>query len=131
LISGIKRLVSEFNTNTFAKVNLVSPEKGLKSLPESYSLALFHICQEALANAAKHSKAKNVQITLWRTKDRALIEIHDDGIGFEMENMSATIGHGLANMQTRAQSVGGDVEISSHVEEGTTIFAWVPRHARA
>ncbi len=127
LVSGVKRLVAEFRANTFAEVNLVSPENALKNLPEPSSLALFHICQEALANAAKHAKAKNVQISLWQTKDRALMEVRDDGIGFEMEKINASIGHGLANMQTRAHSVGGDVEISSHVNEGTTILVWVPR----
>jgi signal transduction histidine kinase len=44
--------------------------------------------------------------------------------------MSVTIGHGLANMQTRARTVGGDVDISSVVGEGTTVLAWVPRRAR-
>ncbi|MEW6085807.1 MAG: GAF domain-containing protein [Chloroflexota bacterium] len=131
LIGGVKRLISEFKANTFAEVSLVSPGKWLKDLPESHSLVLFHICQEALANAAKHAKAKNVQIALWKTKDRALMEIHDDGVGFDMERVNASIGHGLANMQTRVQTVGGDVEISSRVNEGTTILAWVPRHARA
>jgi len=102
----------------------------LKNLSESHSLALFHLCQEALANAAKHAKAKNVHISLWRTKDRVLMELRDDGIGFDMEHVNISIGHGLANMQTRVQSVGGDVEISSHLNDGTTILAWVPRHPR-
>ncbi len=48
-----------------------------------------------------------------------------------MERISTLIGHGLTNMQTRVQSVDGDVEISSHVDEGTTILAWVPRMMRA
>ena len=47
-----------------------------------------------------------------------------------MEKINVSIGHGVAIMQTRAQSVGGDVDISSVVGEGTTILAWVPRHAR-
>lgn len=131
LIGGIQRLIAEFKAHTFADVNLVSPGRGMNSLPESHSLALFHICQEALANAAKHAKAKNVQISLWKTKDRALMEIHDDGIGFDMEHTNTNIGHGLANMQARVQAVGGDAEISSRVNEGTTILAWVPRNMRA
>ena len=130
LISGIQRLIAEFKAHTFAGVRLVNPGKGMNSLPESHSLALFHICQEALANAAKHAKARNVQISLWKTKDRALMEIRDDGIGFDTEKMNLHIGHGLANMQTRVHSVGGDVEISSHSNDGTTVLAWVPRHAR-
>jgi signal transduction histidine kinase len=131
LVSGVKRLVAEFRANTFAEVSLVNPEHELKNLPEPSSLGLFHICQEALANVAKHAKAKNVQISLWQTKDRALMEIRDDGVGFEMEKINASIGHGLANMQTRAHSVGGDVEISSHVNEGTTILVWVPRASKS
>ena len=56
-----------------------------------------------------------------------LLEIHDNGKGFAMEKMSMSIGHGLANMQTRGRSVGGDVDISSVFGEGTTVLAWVPR----
>lgn len=127
LMSGLKRLVSEFRVNSLTEVVLTGPEKDLMDLPPSQSLALFHICQEALANAAKHAKAKKVDITLWSTEGRSLMEIHDDGKGFDMETRTLNIGHGLANMQTRAQSAGGDVDISSAAGEGTTILAWVPR----
>jgi len=40
--------------------------------------------------------------------------------------MRLSIGHGLANMQTRARNVGGDVDFSSEPGAGTTILAWVP-----
>ena len=130
LMGGLNRLITEFRANTFAQVALSGSENELKDLPQAHSMALFHICQEALANVAKHSKAKQVDISLWSTDDRVLMEIHDNGKGFEMEKMSVTIGHGLANMQTRARSVSGDVDISSVIGEGTTVFAWVPRHAR-
>jgi signal transduction histidine kinase len=127
LISGLNRLITEFRANTLATVQLTGTDHDLKELPQPRSMALFHICQEALANIAKHAKAKQVDISLWSTEERVLMEIHDNGRGFEMEKMNATIGHGLANMQTRARSVGGDVDISSVVGEGTTVLAWVPR----
>jgi two-component system, NarL family, sensor histidine kinase DevS len=127
LMSGLNRLISEFRSNTLATVQLTGTDNELKELPQPRSMALFHICQEALANIAKHAKAKQVDISLWSTEERVLMEIHDNGKGFEMETMNATIGHGLANMQTRARSVGGDVDISSVVGEGTTVLAWVPR----
>ncbi|HEX6269154.1 MAG TPA: GAF domain-containing protein [Anaerolineales bacterium] len=130
LMNGLRRLVTEFRANTFAEVHLSGSEKELAHLPQTHALALFHICQEALANAAKHAKAKNVQITLWTTDERVLMEIHDDGRGFEMGKMSSAIGHGLANMQTRAHAVSGDVDITSVLGEGTTVLAWVPRTAR-
>lgn len=127
LMSGLKRLATEFRANSLSEVILTGPEDDLLDLPPSQSLALFHICQEALANAAKHAKPKKVEISLWFTDDRALMEIHDDGKGFDMESKTRNIGHGLANMQTRAESTGGDVDVSSAPGEGTTILVWVPR----
>jgi signal transduction histidine kinase len=60
-----------------------------------------------------------------------LMEISDDGNGFDMQKMNRTLGHGLANMQTRAHTVGGEVDISSVLNEGSTILVWVPRRAKA
>ena len=130
LMSGLSRLISEFRANTLSKVQLSGNDNDIKDLPQASSMVLFHICQEALANIAKHSKAKQVEISLWTTEERVLMEIHDNGKGFDMEKMSAVIGHGLANMQTRARSIGGDIDISSVIGEGTTVLAWVPRRAR-
>ena len=131
LLAGIRRLVTEYRANTFSEVDFVAPRSDLKELPHSHSLALFHICQEALANSAKHSGAKKVHISLWVTSDRVLLEIRDDGRGFPIEKMTTTIGHGLSNMQTRARAVGGEVDIISASGEGTTILAWVPRGLKA
>jgi signal transduction histidine kinase len=130
LLSGLNRLITEFRANTLADVQLSGIDNDIKDLPQSNSMVLFHICQEALANIAKHAKAEQVEISIWASDERVLMEIHDNGKGFETEQMNMTIGHGLANMQTRARSIGGDVDLSSVVGEGTTVLAWVPRHAR-
>ena len=127
LINGIKRLIAEYRAHTFSEVNFTEPDSDLKDLPQTQALALFHICQEALANAAKHAKAKKVQVAVWTTPERALMEIRDDGKGFDTDNMKTSIGHGLANMQTRAHAVGGEFDISSTPDDGTTILVWVPR----
>ncbi|HET6597926.1 MAG TPA: GAF domain-containing sensor histidine kinase [Anaerolineales bacterium] len=131
LLSGLNRLINEFRANTLAVVQLAERDHELHDLHPSHSMALFHICQEALANIAKHARATQVDISLWGTQERLLMEIHDNGRGFEIEHVNATIGHGLANMQTRARTVGGDVDLSSVVGEGTTVLAWVPRGSRA
>ncbi len=126
LVNGIKRLITEYRAHTLSEVNFTAPDE-LKDLPHTQSLALFHICQEALANVAKHAKAKKVEVSVWTTDERALLEIRDDGKGFDLDKMQTSIGHGLANMQTRAHAVGGDIDISSTQEDGTTILVWVPR----
>ena len=127
LIEGLGRLVSEFRQNTKAEISLAGPKDQLADLPQINAMVLFHICQEALGNIAKHANAGKVTIDLWATSDRALLEVHDNGVGFDLEKANKTVGHGLANMQTRVSNVGGDLDIISAPGEGTTILAWVPR----
>lgn len=127
LNKGLQRLVDEFNANTEAQAILVVPENGLVNFSAQNAKALFHICQEALANIAKHSDATEAEVRLWSAKDRVLLEVADNGAGFDLNKMSVTLGHGLSNMHTRARKVGGDVEITSYPGEGTTVLAWVPR----
>jgi two-component system, NarL family, sensor histidine kinase DevS len=127
LIEGLGRLVSEFRLNTKVEVSLAAPKEPLSVLPQLHAMSLFHICQEALANIAKHAKASKVTIDLWTTSDRVLLEISDDGQGFDLEKTNKTVGHGLKNMQTRVQNAGGDVDITTAIGEGTSILAWVPR----
>jgi signal transduction histidine kinase len=127
LIEGLGRLISEFRQNTKVEVSLASPKESLIDLPQLQAMSLFHICQEALANIAKHAKASKVTIDLWTTSDRVLLEVSDNGKGFELDKTSKTVGHGLANMQTRVQIVGGDLDITTTIGEGTSILAWVPR----
>ncbi len=130
LLDGLRRLVMEFRINTLAEASLNGTPEDLRDIPQSHALALFHICQEALANAAKHAHAKKVDINLWTSPERVMLEIRDNGRGFETENMSMNLGHGLSNMHTRAHHVGGDVEITSAIGDGTSILAWVPRPGR-
>lgn len=127
LTEGLNRLVTEFRQNAKVEISLAGPKDLLSDLPQVNAMVLFHICQEALANIAKHANASKVAIDLWGTSDRALLEVHDDGCGFDVEKANKTVGHGLANMQTRVTNVGGDLEIISAPGEGTTILAWVPR----
>ncbi len=127
LIEGLGRLVAEFRQNTKLEVILAGPKEPISDLQPVNAMALFHICQEAMANIAKHANASKVTVDLWSTTDRALLEIHDNGDGFDLEQANKTVGHGLANMLTRVANVGGDLDIISAPKEGTTILAWVPR----
>lgn len=127
LVQGLEQLVNEFNANSRSKAILSGPKNGLADLPTAKATALFHICQEALANAAKHAKAMSVEVRLVTSEERVLLEVRDDGMGFDLRKMTVTLGHGLSNMHFRAQKVGGDVEINSTPGSGTTVMAWVPR----
>jgi len=127
LKQGLQRLVDEFQLNSATRVTLMGPEDGLVDFPSQNATALFHICQESLANIAKHARAQYAEVHLWTTRDRVLLEISDDGRGFDLRKMNIMLGHGLSNMHSRARKAGGDVEITSSPGSGTTVLAWVPR----
>ena len=126
LMDGLQRLVNEFRANALVEAKLSGPAEGLEDLPDAHAIALFHICQEALANVAKHAQAEKVEVMVWTTSERVLMEVHDDGRGFDPQKMQFTLGHGISNMQTRARNVGGDLEITTEPGKGTTILAWMP-----
>ncbi|MGE5220961.1 MAG: GAF domain-containing protein, partial [Omnitrophica WOR_2 bacterium] len=74
LMEGLQRLIDEFRANTQAKADLKGPKDGVvDTIPASHAMALFHICQEALANVAKHGRARHANVHLWTTKDRVLL----------------------------------------------------------
>jgi two-component system, NarL family, sensor histidine kinase DevS len=125
LVDGLRRLIAEFRANTLIDTTIQAPSQTLK-LPQSQAVALFHISQEALANIGKHALARHVNVSLWTTPERVLLEISDNGHGFDLANTKLTLGHGLSNMQTRARNAGGELEVSSEPDSGTTILVWVP-----
>src|SRR5512135_3303179 len=87
LMQGLDRLVKEFHANSLVEIKLEGPPDGDLKLPQAHAVTLFHICQEALANIAKHAHAQHVEVVLWSTPERVLLEIRDDGRGFEMDKV--------------------------------------------
>lgn len=86
--------------------------------------ALFRVAQEALTNAGKHADASKVWITLTYLGDVLLLDVRDDGTGFEPEVTSG--GYGLRSMRARVERVGGTFTVESARGEGTAISASVP-----
>src|SRR5829696_5178415 len=82
-----------------------------------------HIIQEALTNARRHSGAKKVTVRLEMDGDALLTGVSDDGRGFGPET---TPGVGLGSMRERAALIGGELEIASEVERGTSVRLRVP-----
>ena len=92
-------------------------------LASEVETALYRIAQEALNNAAKHSRASRVEVILERRPDCVLLILEDDGVGFaEAEGGKARQGYGLVGMRERAALVGANLEIESTPGKGTTIL---------
>lgn len=97
---------------------------GNLDVPLDVKQAIYRIMQEALANAARHSSAEKVDITVQQSDYRIEIVIQDNGIGFD--NQSHYDGIGLETMRERTEVLGGDFSLISEVGKGTKIITSFP-----
>jgi signal transduction histidine kinase len=90
-------------------------------------VAVYRLVQEALTNVVKHSGAERAAVRIADPDDddgHVLVEIHDDGKGFDPEN--ADRGFGLLGMRERVALVQGELDVRSAVGEGTAVTARIP-----
>jgi signal transduction histidine kinase len=129
--AALQRLLREFQANTLMKAELRMEPGTDQDIPIEMRNALFHIAQEALSNAARHSRASRVEVALFRDQQRIVLRLRDNGRGFLLEATQAHLGHGLRNMRDRAVAFGGETRLTSHPGQGTEIVVRVPGHRRA
>jgi signal transduction histidine kinase len=97
-------------------------------LPQKTEEAILRVAEEALHNALRHGEAKHVTVALRCTVDGAVLEIADDGSGFDTTGAGgATNRLGLASMRERSRSVRGSLTVTSTIGGGTTVTLAVPR----
>jgi signal transduction histidine kinase len=96
----------------------------LPELDPRVQAAAFRVAQEALQNALRHSGASEISVSLSRAPRRVVLEVSDDGTGFDPGIASG--GLGLASMRERAAAVGGMLRLSSAPGAGTRVRLAVP-----
>ena len=100
-----------------------------RDIPPEMGTALFRICQESLANIAKHAQATQAEVTLNFEGSEVDLTVKDNGIGFAPEpngKISKSGGFGLISMRERAVGQNGKFEIQSEKGEGTMIKVSIP-----
>jgi signal transduction histidine kinase len=91
-------------------------------LPQQVEVAVYYFVSEALANAAKHSGASVVAVSIARDGNRLNAVVHDDGTG----GAEPSRGSGLIGLSDRVAALGGTVTLTSPAGRGTTISASIP-----
>jgi signal transduction histidine kinase len=99
-------------------------------LPSDIALALFRVMQEAAQNAAKHSRALVVKVSLRAFDCEIQLDVADDGIGFDPDVVMSS-GLGLIGMKERLCLVDGECAIDSRPGAGTRVSVRVPLHKSA
>lgn len=88
--------------------------------------ALFRIAQEALANVAKHARAKRVEVSLGAFGAGIELRVADDGVGFDPAALKPAPTWGLRTMRERAEAVGATLRVESRPGQGTSVVVQVP-----
>ena len=124
LAEAVAALAQSWSRRSGVAVHAETTGEG-RSLSPDLEATLFRVAQEALANVAKHADASKVWLTLSYLDDVVLLDIRDDGIGFDPA-ARAHDRYGLEGMRRRLRRVGGTLEVESSPGEGTAINASVP-----
>jgi len=129
LAAACQNFCKEFGLRTNLTVTCSAPRLRQR-LPTMVELNFFRIVQEAVNNVEKHAHAKTLRVRLFHKGDCMMVQIRDDGRGFDAKECKAgkgiRRGNGLSNMQQRALSVGGACEVKSVPNRGTVVTARVP-----
>jgi len=128
LIAGLQRLLAEFKANTLMMVEFTADPTADQALTPEGRLALFHIAQEALSNAAKHSRASRLVVRLLDSGAKVILSLTDNGRGFRPEEVERRVGHGLMNMHDRVAAIAGELVIGPTAGgQGTEVSVRIPK----
>jgi signal transduction histidine kinase len=129
LTESLATLAEHARTNAMLDVDVsVSPEAAA-ALDNPVREAAFYIAADALGNVARHARARRAWIALRNADSSVVLEIRDDGVGFDYER--AVDGHGLRNMRERAFSVGGRLHVETAPGRGSRVRFEMPIRAEA
>jgi two-component system nitrate/nitrite sensor histidine kinase NarX len=95
---------------------------GVGLLPPDAQMAFYRVAQEALQNVAKHARARRVEVRLTLNRNRARLDVQDDGRGFDPATVSGDH-FGLTIMRERLTAIGGTIRLTSAPGSGTTLTA--------
>ena len=126
LPGGLFELIRAFRANTLMQADLHIESEGDLGLVQGQASGLFHIAQEALANVAKHARARSVSVILSRDGSQVTLTVKDNGRGFDPSRVAAYEGHGLRNMEARTRLLGGRLSVESELGKGATVKVTVP-----
>jgi signal transduction histidine kinase len=96
-------------------------QDGDENIPVAAQQELYHIAREALNNSLKHSSASQLTVRLFYRPDETVLEVEDDGAGFDSVEAMEAGGMGMRTMRERSQRLNADLEIRTEKGKGTLI----------
>jgi signal transduction histidine kinase len=125
LVAAVQWLAGGFAKRTGIKTTVhAAPEAG--TLSKAVQLVAYRTAQEALTNIAKHADCSQVTIDLSDAENVLTLEIKDNGKGISPIELGKPQAFGVRGLHERAKTVGGWLDVSTHLGSGTSIILSVP-----
>lgn len=124
LIDSVNDLIDSISRTQYLKIEFDYFGFNENFISDNKKLMIFRIIQEQLNNIVKHAEAKNVGISLIDEEAHLLLEIKDDGKGFDLKKTRK--GLGLTNMKNRAELFEGKIDILTEPGHGCSLFVYLP-----
>lgn len=129
LTTAIRRTTEQWGLRTGITTRLSLPHAA-SSVGPDVATTLLRVLQEALANVARHARASLASVTLTWFPDAIVLDIADDGAGYEPNRLSthpgSAGGYGITAMRDRMAGIGGTIDIESERGGGTVVSARAP-----
>ncbi|MBN1451654.1 MAG: sensor histidine kinase [Anaerolineales bacterium] len=123
LVSALRARLESVESRSGLKTQINLQEMG--RLPKEIESGLFGVSNEALNNILKHAHASQIKVSLGKGAGKIIMQISDNGVGFELDAADQYGGLGLKGMHERAEQINGDLRINSG-EGGTQVSVEVP-----
>jgi signal transduction histidine kinase len=124
LVTALRARLESVESRSGFKTQINLQEVG--ELPGGIESGLYGIANEILNNVLKHAHATVIKVSLEKEAGNIVLEIGDNGVGFDLASAEAHGGLGLKNMKERAEQIGGVLQINSHAGKGTQVTVEVP-----
>ncbi|MGZ5000112.1 MAG: PAS domain S-box protein [Methylomonas sp.] len=125
IVSALEWLILEFRKRTNVECRLRIPKQKM-ALNDNQSTALFRIVQESLTNIMRYAAASVVEIVLACNGQNYILEISDDGVGFDASQKRKPDSFGLIGIEERALSLGGEMHIETAPNKGLKLTVCIP-----
>ncbi|MBK5272614.1 MAG: PAS domain S-box protein, partial [Bacteroidia bacterium] len=125
LVATMEWHLSEFEKHFNIKTSFFVTQTGM-IIADKFKIGIFRIFQESLTNVARHSNATEVKVKLQQTKGKIILSIEDDGKGFDKKKTASKKTLGILGMKERTEMMGGEYQINSSIDKGTTVLVAIP-----
>jgi signal transduction histidine kinase len=123
LDAALRELATGFEERS-GVVTAVAVDETVAAELSSAAADVVQVAREALSNVGRHAQAATCRLSLRRSREGAVLEVDDDGVGFDPSTSSG--GMGLENLRDRVEAIGGGFDVTSGPTTGTTVRAVFP-----